>query len=167
MYMCSHVFFILFYFILKAQHWAKWIAQSTSITDNVVPSNNRDMAQNVSSQRSWSWKMKVEGQYRWNHKNPWFSNHMSRYQTHYVTWFSANVMVKNIFLQNDGLGQTEWFHSWQEKSLWLCWKGREQPIHHNTFYLPPIFKNGGRYCFGVRCRIRRLSPRFALYLGGY
>ena len=31
----------------------------------------------------------------------------------------------------------------------------------------PFLKNGGRYCFGVRRRIRRLNPRFALYLGGY
>ena len=50
------------------------------------------------------------------------------------------------------------------------------------FYLPPVFENGGRYCFGVRRRIRRLRrlrrPRrlrrlrrlrgcFALYLGCY
>ena len=34
----------------------------------------------------------------------------------------------------------------------------------------PFLKNGGRYCFGVRHRIRRLSrlsPRFASYLGCY
>ena len=32
------------------------------------------------------------------------------------------------------------------------------------YYLPPVFENGGRYCFGVRRRLRR---RFALYLGCY
>ena len=26
------------------------------------------------------------------------------------------------------------------------------------YYLPPILENGGRYCFGVRRCIRRLSP---------
>ena len=34
----------------------------------------------------------------------------------------------------------------------------------------PFLKNGGRYCFGVRRRIRRLrrlSPRFASYLSCY
>ena len=31
----------------------------------------------------------------------------------------------------------------------------------------PFLKNGGRYCFGVRRRIRRLRGCFALYLGCY
>ena len=34
----------------------------------------------------------------------------------------------------------------------------------------PFLKNGGRYCFVVRrhiCHLRRLGPRFALYLGCY
>ena len=41
------------------------------------------------------------------------------------------------------------------------------------FYLPPVFENGGRYCFGVRRRLRRLRRLrglrgcFALYLGCY
>ena len=41
------------------------------------------------------------------------------------------------------------------------------------FYLPPIFENGGRYCFGFGRRIRRLRRLrrlrgcFALYLGCY
>ena len=38
------------------------------------------------------------------------------------------------------------------------------------FYLPPVFENGGRYCFGFRhrlCRLRRLRGCFALYLGCY
>ena len=46
-------------------------------------------------------------------------------------------------------------------------------------YLPPVFENGGRYCFGFGRRLRRLRrlrrPRrlrrlrgcFALYLGCY
>ena len=33
-----------------------------------------------------------------------------------------------------------------------------------NYYLPPVFENGGRYCFGVRRRLRRC---FALYLGCY
>ena len=33
------------------------------------------------------------------------------------------------------------------------------------YYLPPVFENGGRYCFGVRRRLRRLRGCFALYLG--
>ena len=37
----------------------------------------------------------------------------------------------------------------------------------NIFYLPPVFENGGRYCFGVRRRLRRLRGCFALYLGCY
>ena len=37
--------------------------------------------------------------------------------------------------------------------------------HYN--YLPPVFENGGRYCFGVRRRLRRLRRCFALYLGCY
>ena len=36
-----------------------------------------------------------------------------------------------------------------------------------SFYLPPVFENGGRYCFGVRRRLRRLCGCFALYLGCY
>ena len=44
------------------------------------------------------------------------------------------------------------------------------------FYLPAVFENGGRYCFGVRRRLRRprrlrrlrrLRGCFALYLGCY
>ena len=38
------------------------------------------------------------------------------------------------------------------------------------FYLPPVFENGGRYCFGFRRRIRRLRRLcgcFALYFGCY
>ena len=38
------------------------------------------------------------------------------------------------------------------------------------FYLPPVFENGGRYCFGVRRRLRRLRRLrrcFALYLACY
>ena len=31
----------------------------------------------------------------------------------------------------------------------------------------PFLKNGGRYCFGVHCRLRRLRPRFASYLSCY
>ena len=39
-----------------------------------------------------------------------------------------------------------------------------------SYYLPPVFENGGRYCFGVRRRLRRLRRLrrcFALYLGCY
>ena len=46
----------------------------------------------------------------------------------------------------------------------------EERDKFNTFYLPPVFENCGRYCFGVRRRIRRLRHFrrcFALYLGCY
>ena len=36
-----------------------------------------------------------------------------------------------------------------------------------AFYLPPVFENGGRYCFGFGRRLRRLRGCFALYLGCY
>ena len=40
--------------------------------------------------------------------------------------------------------------------------------HTNTvYYLPFVFENGGRYCFGFRRRIRRLRGCFALYLRCY
>ena len=40
---------------------------------------------------------------------------------------------------------------------------------HDTeaHYLPPVFENSGKYCFGFRRRIRRLRGCFALYLGFY
>ena len=47
------------------------------------------------------------------------------------------------------------------------------PAVHRTltaYYLPPVFENGWRYCFGFRRRIRRLRRLrgcFALYLGCY
>ena len=37
----------------------------------------------------------------------------------------------------------------------------------DSFYLPPVFENGGRYCFGFGRRLRRLRGCFALYLGCY
>ena len=39
--------------------------------DNILVINNCDMAQNVISQRSWPWKVKVIGQNKWHHEIYW------------------------------------------------------------------------------------------------
>ena len=41
------------------------------------------MAQNVISQRSWPWKVKVIGQNKWHHQIPWPWKHISRCQIHH------------------------------------------------------------------------------------
>ena len=38
---------------------------------NILPINNCDMTQNVISQWSWPWKVKVIGPNKWHHRVPW------------------------------------------------------------------------------------------------
>ena len=70
--------------------------------DNILVINNWDMAQNVISQRSWPWKVKVIGQNKWHHQIPWPRKHISRCQNHHPMCLTFKVMVKDVILHNGG-----------------------------------------------------------------
>ena len=70
--------------------------------DNILPINNWDMAQNVISQRSWPWKVKVIGQNKWHHEIYWPWKHISRCQNHHPMCLTFKVMVKDVILHNGG-----------------------------------------------------------------
>ena len=58
----------------------------------------------------------------------------------------------------------------QQQNLDLClylWIQKRTEPNELIITSRPFLKNGGRYCFGVRRRIRRLRRCFALYLGCY
>ena len=67
---------------------------------NILLVNSWDMAQNVISQRSSPWKVKVIGQNKWHHQIPWPSKHISRCQNHHPKCLTLKVMVKDFFLYN-------------------------------------------------------------------
>ena len=75
--------------------------------------------------------------------------------------------IKSTHKSTKGSGARKIYYSMAETKTSIP----ERAIQH--FYLPPVFKNGGRYCFGFRRRIhrprclRRLRGCFALYLGCY
>ena len=69
---------------------------------NILLINNWDKAQNVISQRSWPWKVKVIGQNKWHHQIPWPWKHISRCQNRHPKCLSWKVMVKDVFLLNGG-----------------------------------------------------------------
>ena len=73
---------------------------------NILPINNWDVAQNVISQRSWLWKVKVIGQNKWHHQIPWPWKHISRCQNRHPKCLSSKVMVKDVFLHNGGQRNT-------------------------------------------------------------
>ena len=83
---------------------------------NILPINNWDMAQNVISQRSWPWKVKVIGQNKWYHQIPWPWKHISRCQNHHPKCLTLKVMVKDIFLYNGGQRNT---FAYVSRSNWL------------------------------------------------
>ena len=60
------------------------------------------MAQNVISQRSWPWKVKVIGQNKWHHEIYWPWKHISRCQNHHPMCLTFKVMVKDVILHNGG-----------------------------------------------------------------
>ena len=64
------------------------------------------MAQNVISQRSWPWKVKVIGQNKWHHQISWPWKHIPRCQNHHPKCLSSKVMVKDVFLYNGGQRNT-------------------------------------------------------------
>ena len=69
---------------------------------NILPINNWDMAQNVISQRSWPWKVKVIGQNKWHHQIPWPRKYISKCQDHHPMCLTFKVMVKDVILHNGG-----------------------------------------------------------------
>ena len=69
---------------------------------NILPINNWDMAQNVISQRSWPWKVKVTGQNKWHHQIPWPRNIYLNAKIIILCALSFKVMVKDVILHNGG-----------------------------------------------------------------
>ena len=87
------------------------------------------------------------------------------------SWVQSLISVKlGILTELFGWGFPRKIQEMAIKQNFVSIYFRCGPYH---FYLPPVFENGGRYCFGVRRRLRRLRRLcrlrrcFALYLGCY
>ena len=96
--------------------------------DNILPINNWDMAQNVISQRSWPWKVKVIGQNKWHHEIYWPWKHISRCQNHHPMCLTFKVMVKDVILHNGGQRNAFAYVSRSNRSRYflICWKSPTQ-----------------------------------------
>ena len=96
------------------------------------------MAQNVISQRSWPWKVKVIGQNKWHHEIYWPWKHISRCQNHHPMCLTFKVMVKDVILHNGGQRNAFAYVSRSNRSRYflICWKSPTQA----TCY--PVLKFG-------------------------
>ena len=96
--------------------------------DNILPINNWDMAQNVISQRSWPWKVKVIGQNKWHHEIYWPWKHISRCRNHHPMCLTFKVMVKDVILHNGGQRNAFAYVSRSNRSRYflICWKSPTQ-----------------------------------------
>ena len=75
--------------------------------------------------------------------------------------------MKNWLNFGGDLGILRWVNEQASTIMVVAYPDRGAGKLSKTFYLPPVFENGGRYCFGFRRRLRRLRGCFALYLGCY
>ena len=113
------------------------------------------MAQNVISQRSWPWKVKVIGQNKWRHEISWPWKHISRCQNHHPKCLTSKVMVKVVFLYNGGQRNAFAYVSRSNHSRFFFFfnflKGPDPSY--------PVLKSGNN----LSCRNRDMAQSVILY----
>ena len=119
---------------------------------NILLINNWDMAQNMISQRSWPWKVKVIGQNKWHHQIPWPWKHISRCQNHHPKCLTLKVMVKDVFLYNGGQRNAFAYVSRSDRSRCFWFIERPDPSY-------PVLKFGNN----LSSRNRDMAQSVILY----
>ena len=119
---------------------------------NILPINNWDKAENVISQRSWPWKVKVIGQNKWYQLKGFYSSYLVLKFGNVLPIRNWNIS-RNVIIQRSWpwkvkvIGQNKWYHRipWPQKH-----SSRHQNRHPKSFSWKVMVKdislhNGGQY----------------------
>ena len=135
--------------------------------NNILPINNWDMAQNVISQRSWPWKVKIIGQNKWHQLKGFYSSYL-------VLKFGNILPIRNWNISRNVIFQRSWpwkvkvigQNKWHNRMPWpQKHSSRHQNCHPKSFsskvMVKDIFLRNGGQC-NVFAYITR-SNHFFIY----